>query len=152
MRHPGPVAPRVTPTTRSAALGISGLVIAAAVPAGCGQSKPVDMSGKLSESGLLCGQRPFTPSPMAGPTDVDLANGGHVPRSLNIPALLQFTNSCYVGVDVAMSPARNVNVVRRVKAEDGKTIAMLIWMKLGLMATMTVSDHGRVLDTDQIRG
>jgi hypothetical protein len=89
---------------------------------------------------------------MAGPTCVDLADGGHVPRSVNHPALLQFTNSCYVGVDVAMSPARNVNVVYRVKAKDGKTVAMLIWMKLGLTAAMTVSDHGRVVDTEQLRG
>jgi hypothetical protein len=133
-------------------LGISELVIAVAVMAGCGQSKPVDTSGTLSDSGLLCGQRAFTPSPMAGPTCVDLADGGHVPRSVNHPALLQFTNSCYVGVDVAMSPARNVNVVYRVKAKDGKTVAMLIWMKLGLTAAMTVSDHGRVVDTEQLRG
>jgi hypothetical protein len=89
---------------------------------------------------------------MASPTGVNVADGAHVTRSLDHPALVQFTDSCYVGADVAISPARNVNVAATVRAKDGRTVAMLIWMDLGVTATMTVSQNGRVIDIEHLRG
>lgn len=110
------------------------------------------MSGTISDAGLLCGQRAFFPSPMSGSSVVNLADGGHVPNSVNTPTLLQFTDSCYVGVDVALNPAGNVDVAERVRATDGNTVAVLISMKLGSTATLTVSRNGRAIDIQHLQG
>lgn len=106
----------------------------------------------MSNAGLLCGQRAFFPSPMSGPSVVNLAEGGHVPNSVNPPTLLQFTDSCYVGVDVTLNPAGNVDVAERVRATDGNTVALLISMKLGSTATLTVSRNGRVIGIQHLQG